>query len=82
MVIRKLNDLLAKGINATALAKTVAEIEGLDQAEAYLRTRAPLDEELEGSRERKEQLEKQVNTLEGYLGRSRKWLPLLHPSIP
>jgi SNF2 family DNA or RNA helicase len=74
VVIRKLNDLLAKGINPTALAKTVAEIEGLDQAEAFLRTRALLDEELEGSRERKEQLEKQVNTLEGYLSRSRKWL--------
>lgn len=74
VVVRKLNELLAKGINPTALANTVAEIEGMDQEEAYRRTRALVDEELEGSRERKELLEKQVNTLEGYLSRSRKWL--------
>ena len=74
VVIRKLNDLLAKGINPTALAATLAEIEGLDQEEAFRRTRALLDEELEGSRERKADLEKQVSTLEGYLSRSRKWL--------
>ena len=74
VVIRKLNDLLAKGINPTALAASLAEIEGLDQEEAFRRTRALLDEELEGSRERKADLEKQVSTLEGYLSRSRKWL--------
>jgi len=74
VVIRKLNDLLAKGINPTALAATLAEIEGLDQEEAFRRTRALLDEELEGSRERKADLEKQASTLEGYLSRSRKWL--------
>ena len=74
VVIRKLNNLLAKGINPTALAATLAEIEGLDQEEAFRRTRALLDEELEGSRERKADLEKQVSTLEGYLSRSRKWL--------
>ena len=74
VVIRKPNELLAKGINPTALAATLAEIEGLDQEEAFRRTRALLDEELEGSRERKADLEKQVSTLEGYLSRSRKWL--------
>ena len=74
VVIRKLNDLLAKGINPTALAATLAEIEGLNQEEAFRRTRALLDEELEGSRERKSDLEKQVGTLERYLERSRKWL--------
>jgi ERCC4-related helicase len=74
VVIRKLNDLLAKGINPTALAATLAEIQGLDQDEAFRRTRALLDEELEGSRERKEKLESQVGTLERYLERSRKWL--------
>jgi ERCC4-related helicase len=74
VVIRKLNELLAKGINPTALAATLAEIEGLDQEEAFRRTRALLDEELEVSRERKADLEKQVSTLEGYLSRSRKWL--------
>jgi hypothetical protein len=74
VVIRKLNDLLAKGINPTALAATLAEIEGLDQEEAFRRTRALLEEELEGSRERKEKLETQVGTLERYLERSRKWL--------
>jgi ERCC4-related helicase len=74
VVIRKLNDLLAKGINPTALAATLAEIQGLDQDEAFRRTRALLDEELEGSRERKEKLETQVGTLERYLERSRKWL--------
>jgi hypothetical protein len=74
VVIRKLNDLLAKGINPTALAGTLAEIEGLDQEEAFRRTRALLEEELEGSRERKEKLETQVGTLERYLERSRKWL--------
>ena len=74
VVIRKLNALLAKGINPMALANTVAAIEGMDEEEAYQRTRALIDEELEGSRERKEQLEKQVNTLEGYLNRSSKWL--------
>jgi superfamily II DNA or RNA helicase len=74
VVIRKLNELLAKGINPMALAGTIAEIEGLDQAEAFRRTRALLDEELEGNRERKQELEKQVGTLERYLERSRKWL--------
>jgi hypothetical protein len=74
VVIRKLNDLLAKGINPTALAATIAEIEGLEEEEAFRRTRALLDEELEGSRERKEALEKQVGTLDRYLDRSRKWL--------
>ena len=74
VVIRKLNDLLAKGINPTALAATLAEIEGLDQEEAFRRTRLLLEEELEGSRERKEKLESQVGTLERYLERSRKWL--------
>jgi hypothetical protein len=74
VVIRKLNDLLARGINPTALAATIAEIEGLEEEEAFRRTRALLDEELEGSRERKEELEKQVGTLERYLDRSRKWL--------
>ncbi len=74
VVIRKLNDLLARGINPTALATTLAEIEGLDQEEAFRRTRALLEEELEGSRERKEKLETQVGTLERYLERSRKWL--------
>jgi superfamily II DNA/RNA helicase len=70
VVICKLNDLLAKGINPTALAATLVEIEGLDQEEAFRRTCALLEEELEGSRERKEKLETQVGTLE----RSRKWL--------
>ncbi|MFO8238689.1 MAG: DISARM system SNF2-like helicase DrmD [Prochlorococcaceae cyanobacterium] len=74
VVIRKLNDLLARGINPTALAATIAEIEGLEEEEAFRRTRALVDEELEGSRERKEALEKQVGTLERYLDRSRKWL--------
>ena len=74
VVIRKLNDLLAKGINPTALAATLAEIEGLDQEEAFRRTRLLLEEELEGSRERKDKLESQVGTLERYLERSRKWL--------
>jgi SNF2 family DNA or RNA helicase len=74
VVIRKLNDLLAKGINPTALAATLAEINGLDQEEAFRRTRALLEDELEGSRERKSDLEKQVGTLERYLERSRKWL--------
>ena len=74
VVIRKLNDLLAEGINPTALAATLAEIEGLDQEEAFRRIRALLEEELEGSRERKEKLESQVGTLERYLERSRKWL--------
>ncbi len=74
VVIRKLNDLLAKGINPTALAATLAEIEGLDQEEAFRRTRALLEEELEGSRERKEKLETQVGTLKRYLERSSKWL--------
>ena len=74
VVIRKLNDLLAKGINPTALAATLAEVEGLDQEEAFRRTRALLDEELEGSRERKEELENQVGKLERALERSTKWL--------
>ena len=74
VVIRKLNELLAKGINPSSLAATIGEIEGLDQDEAFRRTRVLLDEELEGSRERKLDLEKQVGTLEGYLNRSKKWL--------
>jgi len=74
VVIRKLNDLLAKGINPTALAATLAEIEGLDQEEAFRRTRALLDEELEGSRERKEELVNQVGKLERALERSTRWL--------
>ena len=74
VVIRKLNDLLAQGINPTALARTIADIKGLDQEEDLRLTRALLDEELEGSRERKGDLQKQVSTLEGYLERSTKWL--------
>ena len=45
-----------------------------DQEEAFRRTRALLEEELEGSRERKDKLETQVGTLKRYLERSRKWL--------
>jgi SNF2 family DNA or RNA helicase len=74
VVIRKLNDLLAKGINPTSLARTIADIKGLDQEEDLRITRALLDEELEGSRERKEELEKQVGKLERALERSTKWL--------
>ncbi len=74
VVIRKLNELLAKGVNPTALTVTIAAIEGIDQEEAFRRTRELLDEELEGSRERKVDLEKQVGTLERYLERSSKWL--------
>ena len=74
VVIRKLNDLLAKGINPTSLARTIADIKGLDQEEDLRLTRALLDEELEGSRERKEELEKQVGKLERALERSTKWL--------
>ena len=74
VVIRKLNDLLAKGINPTSLARTIADIQGLDQEEDLRITRALLDEELEGSRERKEELEKQVGKLERALERSTKWL--------
>ena len=74
VVIRKLNDLLAKGINPTALAHTIAEIKGLDQEDDFRLTQALLEEELEGSRERKKALEAQVGTLERYLERSRKWL--------
>ena len=74
VVIRKLNELLAKGINPTALARTIADIKGLDQEEDLRLTRALLDEELEGSRERKENLQKQVGTLKGYLERSTRWL--------
>ncbi len=74
VVIRKLNELLAKGVNPTALTATIAAIEGIDQEEAFRRTRELLDEELEGSRERKVDLEKQVGTLERYLERSSKWL--------
>ncbi|PSB38490.1 DISARM system SNF2-like helicase DrmD [Aphanothece minutissima] len=74
VVIRKLNELLAKGINPTAMARTIADIKGLDQEEDLRLTRALLDEELEGSRDRKEDLQKQVNTLKGYLDRSTKWL--------
>ena len=74
VVIRKLNDLLAKGINPTSLARTIADIKGLDQEEDLRITRALLDEELEGSRERKEELKKQVGKLERALERSTKWL--------
>ena len=74
VVIRKLNDLLAKGINPTVLARTIAEIKGLDQEDDVRLTRALLEEELEGSRDRKDDLQKQVATLERYLERSRQWL--------
>ena len=74
VVIRKLNDLLAKGINPLSLARTIADIKGLDQEEDMRITRALLDEELEGSRERKEELIKQVGKLERALERSTKWL--------
>ena len=46
----------------------------MDQEDDLRVTRALLDEELEGSRDRKEDLQKQVSTLEGYLERSTKWL--------
>ena len=51
VVISKLSALLKKGINPTALQQTMAEIDGVDQDEAYKRTQSLLNEELEESRQ-------------------------------
>ena len=74
VVIRKLNDLLAKGIDPTAMQKLMAEIEGVDQDEAYHRTQALLLEELEDARERSEELKEQIAKLERALKKSEDWL--------
>ena len=74
VVIRKLNDLLAKGIDPTAMQALMAQIDGIDQDEAYRRTQALMVEELEDSRERSEGLKEQIGRLERALKKSEDWL--------
>ncbi|TGG91406.1 MAG: helicase [Aphanocapsa feldmannii 277cV] len=74
LVLRKLDDLLAKGIDPTALQSTLQAIDGVNRDEAFKRTQHLIGEELEDSRERSGQLREQVRILEGYLRRSEDWL--------
>ena len=74
VVINKLSALLKKGINPTALQQTMAEIDGVDQDEAYKRTQSLLNEELEDSRQRQDELAEEVAKLERFLKKSEDWL--------
>ena len=74
VVIRKLNDLLAKGIDPTAMQALMAQIDGVDQDEAYRRTQSLMGEELEDARERSDGLKEQIGRLERALKKSEDWL--------
>ena len=78
VVVRRLNDLLSKGINPTALSQMLQEIEGIDQSEGYRRTQALLEEELEDSRDRSQALQEQLQKLERSLKKSEDWLHFSH----
>ena len=75
VVVGRLNELLAKGINPTAINEVMAEIEGVDQEEGYKRRQALVNLELEdNSREREDELRQQVARLEKALQKSEDWL--------
>ena len=74
VVVGKLNELLAKGINPTAIAAMIDEIGGVDQGEGFKRTQALMSLELEDSRERSEELKAQISRLEKALQKSEQWL--------
>ena len=52
----------------------MAEIDGVDQDEAYKRTQSLLNEELEESRQRQGELAEEVAKLERFLKKSEDWL--------
>jgi len=74
VVVGKLNELLAKGINPTAIGAMIEEIGGVDQDEGFKRTQALMSMELEDSRERTEELKTQISRLEKALQKSEDWL--------
>ena len=74
VVVGKLNELLAKGINPTAIAAMIETIDAVDKDEGFKRTQALMSVELEDSRERTEELKTQISRLEKALQKSEDWL--------
>ena len=75
VVVGRLNELLAKGINPTAIQEVIDQIQGVDQEEGYKRRQALVNLELEdNSREREDELRQQVARLEKALQKSEDWL--------
>ncbi|WP_255003184.1 DISARM system SNF2-like helicase DrmD [Cyanobium sp. HWJ4-Hawea] len=75
VVVGRLNELLAKGINPTAIQEVMEQIQGVDQEEGTKRSQALINLELEdNSRERDDELRQQVGRLEKALQKSEDWL--------
>jgi Helicase conserved C-terminal domain/Type III restriction enzyme, res subunit len=75
VVVGRLSELLAKGINPTAINEVMEQIQGVDQEEGYKRRQALVNLELEdNSREREDELRQQVARLEKALQKSEDWL--------
>jgi hypothetical protein len=82
VVVGRLNELLARGINPTAIAATIEQIDGVDQDEGFKRTQALMSVELEDSRERTEELKAQISRLEKALQKSEDWLHFMQRAVP
>ena len=75
VVVSRLNELIQKGINPTAIGETISKIQGVDQEEAIKRSQELIRVELEdNSREREDALKDQISKLEKALIKSEKWL--------
>ena len=75
VVVGRLNELLAKGINPTAIQEVIEQIQGVDQEAGTRRRQALINLELEdNSREREDELREQVARLEKALRKSEDWL--------
>ena len=75
VVVGRLSELLAKGINPTKISEAIAQIQGVDQEEGYKHRQALINLELEdNSREREDELRQQVARLEKALQKSEDWL--------
>jgi SNF2 family DNA or RNA helicase len=75
VVVSRLNELLAKGINPTKISEAIAQIQGVDHEEGTMRRQALINLELEdNSREREDELREQVARLEKALRKSEDWL--------
>ena len=75
VIVGRLNELLAKGINPTAINEVMEQIQGVDQEEGTKRRQALINLELEdNSREREDELRQQVDRLKKALRKSEDWL--------
>ena len=73
VVVSRLNELIQKGINPTAIGETILKIKGVDQEEAIKRSQELIKVELEdNSRERENDLKEQISRLEKALIKSEK----------